>query len=86
MADWERAEEDLRWALKTGKGVDGREVLFEALSMSDMERARRALHNGFMMSFRDDGPTGNFVACEEEDGLRLYNLARTLVGAKPVEG
>jgi hypothetical protein len=78
--DWLRAEQDLRWCLVDGRGVDGRDVLFEALQMKDPARRRAALHNGFVMSTRDEERVRNFLACEREDALRLYNIGRAIVG------
>ncbi|NNM72972.1 hypothetical protein [Enterovirga aerilata] len=83
-ADWARAEQDLRWCLLDGRGVEGRDVLFDAVQMKDPARRRAALHNGFMMSRRDEESTSNFVACEREDAIQLFNIARRIVGLAPV--
>ena len=84
MADWDRVKEDLGWCLVGGKGVDGRDVMFEALQMKDAARARSALHNGFLMSRRDDDSVANFLDCGREDHARLFNLARSLIGLRPL--
>ena len=84
MPDWDRVEKDLRWCLVEGRGVDGRDVLFEALQMKDPARARSSLHNGFVMSFRDEDNVANFVACQREDGARLVNLGRSIIGLPPL--
>lgn len=83
MPDWERARQDLLWCLVEGRGVDGRGVMFDALQMKDIGRARAALHNGFMMSRRDEESTANFSACAREDFGRLFDLARSLIGLPP---
>lgn len=84
MADWERVKQDLGWCLVEGRGVEGRDVMFEALQMKDMARARSALGNGFLMSQRDDESVANFLECGREDHARLFNLARSLIGLRPL--
>jgi hypothetical protein len=84
MPDWDRVEKDLRWCLLEGRSVDGRDVLFDSLQMTDPVRARSGLHNGFVMSFREDENVANFVACQKEDGARLLNLGRSIIGLKPL--
>ena len=83
-ADWLRVERDLRWCLLDGRGVGGRDVLFAAAQMKDSSRRRAALHNGFVMSMRDEDAVLNFVACEGHDAERLPDIARGIVGLPPV--
>ena len=84
--DWARLEGDLRWCLVAGRGVDGRDMLFEAVQMTDPGRRRSALHNGFIMSVRDEDSVANFVLCERQDPARLADIARGIVGLPPVGG
>jgi hypothetical protein len=82
--DWSRVEADLRWCLVEGRGVDGRDVLFESLQMRDEDRRRAAFHNGFVMSHRDEDAVQNFVRCEREDFGRLLDLGRRIIGLPPL--
>jgi hypothetical protein len=82
--DWERAERDLRWCLIEGRGVDGRDVLFEALQMKDPARRRVALGHGAAMSLRDEAALANWLACARADPARLENLGRAIIGLSPV--
>ena len=85
MADWSRVETDLEWCLvRGGIRVEGRAVLYQALAMTDPAAARRGLRNGFLMSIRDEDGLANFAACEREDGPRLFNLARHVIGLPAV--
>jgi hypothetical protein len=84
--NWEQLERDLRWCLIEGRGVDGRDVLFEAVQMTDPVRRRVALHNGFVMSVRDEDSVANFVLCERGDSPRLAEIARSIVGLGPQPG
>jgi hypothetical protein len=86
MADWDRVKQDLGWCLVEGRGVDGRDVMFEALQMKDAARARSALQNGFLMSQRDDESVAIYLDCAREDHARLFNLARSLIGLRPLPG
>ena len=81
--DWLRVERDLRWCLLDGRGVEGRDVLFAAAGMKDAARGRAALHNGFVMSIRDEDAVRNFLACERHDPERLLDIARGIVGLPP---
>jgi hypothetical protein len=81
--DWEQVERDLHWCLIEGRGVEGRDVLFEAVQMTEAGRRRAALHNGFVMSIRDEERVANFVLCERQDAPRLAGLARGIVGLPP---
>ena len=84
--DWDQLEQDLRWCLIDGRGVDGRDVLFEAVQMTDPVRRRAALRNGFVMSVRDEDSVANFVRCERADAPRLAEIARLIVGLGPRSG
>jgi hypothetical protein len=84
--DWDQLEQDLRWCLVEGRGVDGRDVLFDAVQMTDAVRQRAALHNGFVMSVRDEDRVANFARCERQDPPRLAEIARRIVGLGPRPG
>lgn len=85
-ADWERVERDLRWCLIEGRGVEGRDVLFDALQMKDPARRRAALAHGAAMSLRDEAALANWLACARADPARLENLGRALIGLPPAPG
>ena len=84
MADWARAEADLRWCLIEGRGVDGKDIMVDALQMRDTERGQENLRRGFGIAKRDEDAVANFLACEREDGPRLFDLGRIVLGLKPV--
>ena len=83
MADWDRVEADLRWCLVEGRGVDGKSILVDALQMRDVDRGRENMRRGFGIAKRDEEAVANFLACEREDGPRLFDLGRKVLGLRP---
>ncbi|WP_157182164.1 hypothetical protein [Methylobacterium sp. WSM2598] len=82
-ANWKAVKEDLDWSLNKGDDVKGRAELKEAFSKGDAKSIGSA-NEAFKLGQRDNHKVANFLRCAHEDGNRLYNIGRKLIGLKPI--
>lgn len=80
-ANWKSAKEDLDWSLNSEENVQGRGDLKAAFS-KDSSNHMDAVMQSYKLGQRDNHKISNLSRCAHEDGKRLYNIGRKLVGLK----